>query len=188
MRRLAAAIALAFFWITGIQATASPASPPVRRVEQAVAEWVVPTTRDRAPRWFAVEVRRESSPGHDVVVALLSRGRCVVSNDGVGECGGATRRRDLASGDFFVDPVAGEARAVIRTSRFTHVIEWTAAESIPPADGVYWETRQCGAGSSSGAGASRLTVATGVVFGTEVTTHPGSGFAALDTGATLGIC
>jgi hypothetical protein len=83
---------------------------------------------------------------------------------------------------------AAGGAAVIRTARFTHVIEWTAAESIPPADGLYWETRQCGAGSSSGAGASRLAAATGVVFGRKVTSQSGDGFAALDTGAALGLC
>ncbi len=181
---------------TALPAAAAESRERVARVEQAVADWYLPTARSHHFRWLGVEVRREipADGSAPTTIAHMVRGICssTTSSDGqrVTTCIGPTKRFRLRASQFSMDSSGSSARVTIRTRRFVHSVRWSTNGVVP--DGAYAEQEDCsgdyGTGVGGGAGASQSSVATGRVFGKRVTTKNNRDFAALDFGAVVSQC
>jgi hypothetical protein len=176
-------------------AAAAESLERVARVEQAVADWFLPTARSNHFRWLGVEVRREipADGGAPTTIAHVVRGTCSsTTSDGrrVTTCIGSPKRFRLRASRFSMDPSGSSARVIIRTRRFVHSIRWSTDGIVP--DGAYDEQEDCsggyGSGVGRGVGASRSSVATGRIFGKRVSTKTNRDLAFLERGAVVSQC
>lgn len=173
-------------------AAASEDPPRVARVEQAYAEWLVPTDRPDHFRWIAVSARNEFPPGGGAPVSTVDvvRGRCTVRISNGEEtimCSGAPREYTLRPKEFSTDPITSTARLTLKTHRFVHSVRWSVEDAA--SGGAYWEQEDCSGDTGVGAGASRLALAAGRVFGIKLPVENGGrDFAAVDFGALASQC
>lgn len=175
-----------------VPAAAWEGPPRVARVEQALAEWLVPTERPDHFRWIAVAARKEFPPDGGAPIATVDvvNGRCTVSTSNGEEtitCSGSPRAYLLRPDEFSINPIASSGRLTFRTRRFAYSVRWASEGTA--VDGAYWEQQDCSGDTGLGAGASRLADATGRVLGVKLPVENGGrDFAALDFGAIASQC
>lgn len=188
-RLVRASVALACAISTG--ATAEAAHSDMARVtvvEQAEAEWLLPTKRSGRFAWYAVSVRREEAADRKTVRARLLRGSCRMTRHN-----GAISRRCVGRRSVDTEAVtfnvatSGDARAVIRAGRSVHVVRWTAHERGLP-EGAYWEQQACSSGPGGGGGFVRTTEARAKIFNQRLRAAPQRDSSYVAIGAAASLC
>lgn len=187
MRR--ALLAVAVFLAALVPAAAS-AGPDVKRVEIAVATWVVPTTERNHYDWYAVLVWRDEHVVAQKVTstAFAAYGECLLTHPPevrwrlkCESTSGVVTDKDVLR----ADPLLEEATAHIKGNGETHTVHWSATDDRP---GTFSAGEICPEGQGEGGGFARATTARGRVFGTKLAKESRFDWSLLASGAMASQC